>query len=164
MIMKLRKRLLASLLTLTLVVPLFSAAATPGTVEAADNTITLAAGESQVLFDENIEESARYAVLSGNLKVNAKLFGETYKVELSNYAVTTGKENALDALAGSKFTVEDTSGDLSNVDNSVYFPVESTEWTVEARVSLPNYDTIAASEKENRAAHVGPGAGSFYFS
>ena len=276
--MKLRKRLIASLLALTLVVPLFSAAATKGTVEAAANTITQTSKE--VYDDICAETNEKYAVLSGNVKVNAALnryenvqffvtpehekgfssfqvlwhndekgwyvkvadgtnnlqtedgvildqhqsFNESplpnittevgldfkivrlndwayflvkdtdggYKlvgrmnglkdkytkfslsndvidaegeqVVLSDYTVTTGKEEALAALAGSKFSVKDTSGDLSDVKDSVYFPVDSTIWTLQARVSLPNYDTIAASTVENRAAHVGPGAGSYNYS
>ena len=69
--MKLRKRLIASLLALTLVVPLFSAAATKGTVEAAANTITQTSKE--VYDDICAETNEKYAVLSGNVKVNAAL-------------------------------------------------------------------------------------------
>ncbi len=79
---------------------------------------------------------------------------EQNRVMLMDYNVAAGKEAALEALAGSRFSFKDRK-DLASVEDSMYFPVDSTEWTLQARVSLPDYSNYTGAE--HRAVHVGPG-------
>ena len=88
---------------------------------------------------------------------NADLL-DTNTVMLLNAEVTTGKEAAADALAGSRLKVQ-WGKNVSGAADSVYFPVDSTEWTLQAKVTLPTYSEIMGTEAERRTVHVGPGPG-----
>ena len=79
-------------------------------------------------------------------------------VKLSNYTVTTGKENAVAALAESKFSVAGT-GSSSSSEDSIYFPLNSREWTFEAKVKTSDdlLSTNVEGTTSKTAVYVGPG-------
>ena len=79
-------------------------------------------------------------------------------VMLLDAEVVTGKEAATDALTGSRLKVQWGKG-VSNAADSVYFPLDSTEWALQAKVTLSTYSEIMGTEAERRTVHVGPGPG-----